>query len=190
MKILSLLLAILFCLSPITYAGEQGVNANISGKKFEKRIASLLEAHGFHVDLHSGYKGNKNELKLRKGRIGLRQPPYTTLYGGSGRSDFVLIAPELAEDVWIETKRMSVSGSLDEKLPHMFLNALAAIPSKHVIIIMDGNGWREGGVQWIRAAVNDRRWADFANYQGKRIDVMNPDEFTIWLDNTFTTELP
>ncbi len=168
------------------FAGEQGVNANKSGQRFEADVSDLLKASGFHVELHSGYESGKHERNIGNGRIALRQPPYTTLYGGSGRSDFVLIAPELQENVWIETKRMRVSGSLDEKLPHMFLNALAAIPGKHVIILMDGDGWRAGGVAWIRAAQQDRRWNDFSNLEGKRIDVMNVDEFKSWLQANFS----
>ncbi|MGE3623073.1 MAG: PD-(D/E)XK nuclease superfamily protein [Bdellovibrionales bacterium] len=180
--------AFLFCFSTTpALADSQGSQANASGQKLETDVSTLLATKGFHVEKHSGYGGKVTELTMKGKypRLALRQPPYTTLYGSPGRCDFVLIAKELPEDVWIETKRMSLAGSIDEKLPHTFLNSLAANPGRHVIIVIDGDGWRPGALEWIRAATKDRRWAEFANYPGKRVDVMTPAEFKIWLDNTF-----
>lgn len=159
------------------------MNANKSGQRFETIVSQLLEQNGFDVQMHSGYEGDKTELHKVDYRLALRQPPYTTLYGSPGRSDFVLLVPELDDAVWIETKRMSVSGSLDEKLPHVYLNALAAIPGRHVIILLDGDGWRDGAIEWIKAASHDRRWKDFANYPDKRIDVVDVAEFKGWLED-------
>lgn len=170
-------------------ATTQGAQANASGQELEADIAALLSARGFHVEKHSGYGGKATELTMRGKypRLALRQPPYTTLYGSPGRGDFVLVAKELPENVWIETKRMAIAGSIDEKLPHTFLNAMAANPGRHVILVIDGDGWRPGALAWIRAATKDRRWAEFANYPGKRVDVMTPAEFKIWLERQFGT---
>lgn len=185
------LLLLVLCggLSVFSYAeaATQGAHANISGQKLEDAVQNLLIDKGFHIEKHSGYGGKMTELtmKNRYRRLALRQPPYTTLYGGPGRCDFILLAKELGTDIWIETKRMTLAGSVDEKLPHTFLNALAANPGRHVIIIIDGDGWRDGALQWLRAAVKDRRWAVFANYPDKRVDVMTIAEFQEWLETHF-----
>lgn len=157
-----------------------------SGAAFEDDISALLRAHGFTVEMHSGYGGTRTELKTPKDgtRMALRQPPYTTLYGSPGRYDFVLLAKELPTPVWIETKYQKVGGSIDEKAPYVFLNALSAVPGRHVVILIGGAGWREGAQSWIRAAGDDRRFRDMANYPDKRVDIMNPDEFAAWLDRT------
>lgn len=164
-------------------ADTQGAAANRSGQHFESQIARLLEDHGYDIQTHGDYGGSRNEIDLRPTDklLALRQPPYTTLFGSPGRCDFVLVGKTRAEDVWIETKRMSVAGSLDEKIPHMFLNALTAIPGHHVIILIDGDGWRDGALAWLHAQTKDRRWMQFSNYPNKRIDVMTEPEFADWL---------
>lgn len=170
-------------------AWEQQEHAIVSGAAFEDRISYVLSEYGFTVEAHSGYGGDddNNELAMKKAgkRIALRQPPYTTLYGRPGRYDFLLIAPELEEPVWIETKYQKTSGSIDEKAPYVFFNALTAVPGKHVIILVGGEGWREGAIKWIYAAKDNKQFLEMANYPGKRVDVMNPDEFTSWLENVF-----
>lgn len=179
----------LVVLSMPALAWEQQEHAIKSGAAFEDRISDVLTSYGFTVESHSGYGGddNNNELSLKnsKERIALRQPSYTTLYGGPGRYDFLLLAPELEESVWIETKFQKTSGSIDEKAPYVFFNALSAVPGKHVIILVGGEGWRDGAVKWIYAAKDDRRFKEMANYPNKRVDVMNPKEFKAWLDQTF-----
>lgn len=163
---------------------SQGARAAASGRAFEDEIALLLEERGYQLQTHAGYGGTADEDTLRGSapRLALRQPPYTTLYGSPGRADFLLIGPQRKDDVWIETKRMSVPGSLDEKIPHMFLSALTALPGHHVIILIDGEGWRPGALTWLKAQTRDRRWNGFANYPGKRIDVMTLEDFTAWIN--------
>lgn len=181
----SYLLALFILLSSApAFPDTQGARAAASGRALEDEVALLLQTHGYKIETHSGYGGEADETSLRgtATKLALRQPPYTTLYGSPGRSDFLLIGPRREDDVWIETKRMNVPGSLDEKIPHMFLNALTAIPGTHVIILVDGDGWRPGSLTWLKAQTRDFRWKSFANYAGKRIDVMTPKEFELWLN--------
>lgn len=178
-----LALFILLTAAP-AFPDSQGARAAASGRAFEDEIALLLEDHGYRLETHSGYGGTADENTLRGSapKLALRQPPYTTLYGSPGRADFLLIGPQRKDDVWIETKRMTVPGSLDEKIPHMFLSALTALPGHHVIILVDGDGWRPGSLTWLRAQTRDRRWQNLANYPDKRIDVMTYEDFAAWLD--------
>lgn len=171
-----LLALIVFVFAAPAHADPQGALANESGQKFETQITDLLIARNFKIEKSAGDS---------KDRIAIRQPPYTTVYGNPGRCDFMLHAPELTDDVWIETKNMESAGSVDEKLPHTFLNALSANPGKHVIIIVDGDGWRPGALEWLRTAAKDDRWKSFANDTDKRVEIMSPDEFQNWLNKTF-----
>lgn len=60
-------------------AGEQGVNANKSGQRFETIVSQLLEQSDFDVQMHSGYEGDKTELNEVDYRLALRQPPFPLL---------------------------------------------------------------------------------------------------------------
>lgn len=178
----------LFFISTHAYAWEQQEHAIKSGAAFEDRISDVLRGHGFEVEFHAGYGGDEeNEITLKNTgrRIALRQPPYTTLYGSPGRYDFLLIAPELENPVWIETKYQKTSGSIDEKVPYVYFNALTAVPGRHVIILHGGEGWRDGAVKWIMAAKDRKEFRAMANYPDKRVDVMTPAEFESWLANIF-----
>lgn len=152
--------------------------AHDTGQGFKEHVADIITRHGLPLDQFDRTRASP-ETPLARDQVA-----YTSLYGSTARADFVITAPNGSE-VWIEASRLLVPGSIDEKLPHMFLEALVAIPAPHVIILVDGPGWRQAAIQWLRAQPADPRWSQFSNPPNKRIDVMNVEEFTRWLNATY-----
>ena len=79
-----------------------------------------------------------------------KNAPYESIYGTKCRSEFLLQLKE--RKIRIECKYQSVAGSVDEKLPYLMMNFTSQVPEDETIIIIDGDGWRPGAVQWLRTA--------------------------------------
>lgn len=158
-------------------ADQQGAIATSHGAKFERKIALAVVEHGFtqrsYLDWHDDGEPEGEWL--------LTNVPYVTLYGSKGRTEFLLLSAARGLRIRIEAKWQSSAGSVDEKLPHLYLNALKAMPENDVIIVIDGPGWRPGGLEWLRKAAADRAFADRPE---KVVRVMSLDEFRTWTDDT------
>ena len=76
--------------------------------------------------------------------------PYTTLYDGRGYTEFLLISQIFNLEIRIECKWQQTAGSIDEKLPHVYLSAVNAVPENNVIILIDGPGFRDGAISWLK----------------------------------------
>lgn len=70
-------------------------------------------------------------------------------------------------DIRIECKWQQSAGSVDEKLPYLYLNTIEAMPEKHIVIIIDGDGFKEGAKKWLRDAVKDKKYTDTSNRDKK-----------------------
>ena len=55
---------------------------------------------------------------------------------------FLVIIKKNNFRIRIECKWQQSSGSVDEKLPYLFLNAKDCMPEKDIMIIIDGKGWK------------------------------------------------
>jgi hypothetical protein len=143
--------------------------AYATGQGFKLLMADTLTRHGITL---LPAADPRDIPAPRAEHTALAQVPYTSLYGNQARADFVLLGSSPETDTWVEASRLIVPGSIDEKLPHMFLDALIAIPARHVILIVDGPGWRQSAVAWLKAQPSDARWQSFANPPGKEIDVI------------------
>ncbi|WP_156953320.1 PD-(D/E)XK nuclease superfamily protein [Afifella pfennigii] len=98
-----------------------------------------------------------------------RNAPYTSIYGHDARIEFLLAIG--ARRYLVETKRMSVSGSVDEKLPFVWLNALENQPEYDFVLVLDGEGWKPEARRWVEAKAR----AD------ERFTVLGVEGFKIWL---------
>ena len=160
---------------------SQGGLANKSGSVLEGIVKGALVPHGFSVvqnrDLAKLSPDDSSELLIKNA-------PYTTLYGSKGKTEFLLKSKKYDLEVRIECKWQQSSGSVDEKLPHLYLSAVDAIPEDDVIILIDGNGFRTGAIAWLRNAVENRLYISEEKHQ-KNIMVMNATEFMTWANNTF-----
>ena len=160
---------------------SQGGLANRSGSVLEGIVIGALTPHSFNV------VQNKDLAKLpesEQAELLIKNVPYTTLYGSKGKTEFLLKSKKYDLEVRIECKWQQSAGSVDEKLPHLYLSAVNAMPEDNVIILIDGNGFRAGAIAWLRNAVKNRLYIPEEKKQ-KNVMVMNATEFMTWANNTF-----
>jgi hypothetical protein len=172
-RVFALLLAAVFCM-PVAAASPRG-----SGQALETAMVAVLREHGF--DVHD--LGNPDSIEIGDNpapRRAWRNVRYTTIYGHGGTIDFVLDAPAFAKPVWVEAMRQQTRGSLDERLPYLLSNARLAFPDVHVVLVLEGPGWRPGALAWaLRRA---------AEIDDKQVEVMGLEMFRHWLTRRLAGE--
>lgn len=163
-------------------AEEQGgVTANATGKAFEGEIQALVVAHGYRVLAHREWTPAASSDASGENLL-LTNAPYQNIYGGNARSEFLLLPKGREEDaIRIEAKWKQSFGSTDERLAYLYLNAVSAYPENHVIIVVDGDGWREGAVAWLREAAASKAYTTPQTVD-KKIEVMNLKQFESWVE--------
>lgn len=161
---------------------EKGSKGNKTGNVLESTVVSVLQKHGFTVVPYKAYRYSSEEYRKE---VLLTNVPYQTIYDHKGKTEFLLISERLGLKIRIECKWQQSSGSVDEKLPYLYLNALRAMPEDKIMIIIDGKGWKEGAIQWLKNAVNTKKYADYTG-TNKEIMVFTLMEFLTWANNTFS----
>jgi hypothetical protein len=154
-----------------TAQATDGLEANISGARFSGDVRRELKLHGFLVITPSEYERGKQQSYSDKRRVALTNTPYESIYNHDARMEFLLIMKGYARDILVQAKRQRVSGSVDEKLPYIYLNALKNLPERATLFVYDGTGWKKGGIKWMRAKAKE--------HDG--LYVMKFDEFKKWL---------
>ncbi len=152
--------------SPETFSRS---NAARFGGSLESLVQEAMERNGFVPVRHADWAADPGRYD---GDLLLLDAPYTTIYGTRGRTEFLAVSPRLPGPTRIEAKWQQVSGSTDEKLPYLYLNA-ADFPEARVVIVIDGGGWRDGALAWLRRAAA-------AAPEGKTIRVMDLAGFLAW----------
>ena len=160
---------------------SQGGLANRSGSVLEGIVTGALIPHGFSVVQHKDVE--KMSIDERSELL-IKNTPLITLYGSKGKTEFLLSSKKYGLKIRIECKWQQSAGSVDEKLPHLYLSAIDAIPEDDVILLVDGNGFRPGAVAWLRNAVQNRLYIP-PDKATKNIQVMNATEFMTWTNITF-----
>lgn len=175
-RLLCLLVALGCVLSfPVTAAEghHPGRQANLSGQKLQEEVTTVMEQAGFTALSHAQW--------LERGRptadLLLSRVPYTNLYGDEGRQSFRILSPRRGLEVGLIIRRQDSEGSNDTKLPHLYLTAVEAMGERTVLILVDGTGWRDGGLAWLRRTVAERRYGTPAD---KDVRVMSLEEFRHW----------
>ncbi len=162
---------------------RQGTQANLSGNLLEETVQNVFKKKGFIVARYI-------EWQSRPERFGrellLTNAKYETIYGHKGTTEFLLLSERFSMNIRIECKWQQVSGSVDEKLPYLYLNCIEAMPEDHIIIIIDGQGWKEGAINWLKEAVSMKKYTSTA-HRDKIIDVMDLRDFITWANTTFKT---
>jgi hypothetical protein len=160
---------------------EKGTKTNVTGNQLETAVKTVLSGKGFEIFNYRSWE--KQPLKFNK-EIVLENAPYTTSYGHNGNTEFLLISEKYDMHIRIECKWQQVAGSVDEKLPYLYLNAIEAMPEKTIIILIDGAGWKQGAIKWLKDAVKNKLYTTPQNVD-KEIMVFNLTEFFTWANNTF-----
>ena len=128
-------------------------------------------------------KWNKNPQKFGNELL-LKNVPFKTIYNHKGNTEFLLLSQKYNLKIRIECKWQQVAGSVDEKLPYLYLNTIEAMPEKDIIILIDGDGWKKGAKAWLKSAVTERKYTT-ENNNNKNIRIFSLADFFTWANNTF-----
>ncbi len=129
-----------------------GNRANENGKRGEELTRNILT-------IHTGFREMHHRDWNKEGRPAetlVQHAPYASIYGAGTkcRSEF-LVSDSEGDLVRIECKTQNVGGSVDEKLPYLFLNASQMWEEPIGLIVLHGKGFRECAVDWLRSVVDD-----------------------------------
>jgi hypothetical protein len=147
----------------------QGYEANHGGKWLEDIVEREFFQRGFLV---RDYCDDQDNTDLFSPNRLVRNVPYTSIYGCSARSEFLIVSDVMMRRVRIECRMQASSGSVDEKMPYLLLNAKEAMPENEVMLLLGGDGARAKAVDWLR-----RQARAVAN---KQIHVLTINEFPNW----------
>lgn len=160
---------------------EKGTKGNITGNQLEVALQTVLNGKGFVIAQYSDWL--KNPAKYGDELL-LKNVPFKTIYKHKGKTEFLLLSPKYNFNMRIECKWQQVAGSVDEKLPYLYLNTIEAMPEKEIMILIDGGGWKEGAIEWLKSAVKDKKYTTEKN-DDKSIKIFSLTEFFTWANNTF-----
>lgn len=159
---------------------SQGFMANQNGKCCEQSLIPTFEKNGYTVVLNSFYEKNKDDFK-KVDKLVLREVPFTSIYNHPGRTEFVIVNGD--RKVRIEVKSQHFKGSVDEKMPYVYMNAVEAFPEKEVVILLEGNGMKKGAVDFLKNCVKNN-YLDYKG-KGKTIHVFDLAEFVNWFNHEY-----
>ena len=137
---------------------KQGTKANQTGQRLEDKVERLI------IQNLSVVSRRFSQTKDRTNVL-LKHVPYTNIYGSTRcRSEFLLCYK--SRRIRIECKFQESAGSVDEKLPYLFMNFTQSIPEEEAIIVIEGNGFKVGAKEWLRKKC-----------AGTKVSVMSLEEF-------------
>ena len=159
----------------------KGKSANITGNQLEVAVQTVLSNKGFEIVMYREW--SKNPENYGKELL-LKNVPFKTIYGHGGNTEFLLISEKYDLRIRIECKWQQVKGSVDEKLPYLYLNSIEAMPEKDIMILIDGDGFKKGAKTWLRNAVKRKLYTDETN-KDTNVMVFSLAEFFTWANNIF-----
>ena len=146
----------------------------------EEQVESFLVQKGFLVDKYKHWEEEKNYIKmfdLKENLLLLKDIPYINIYGTTSKTEFKIIIKNLEYEARIECKWQAEQGSVDEKFPYMYLNALRS-PEENQIFIVDGGAYRPEALTWLKKVCDLR----VGQIDYKNIKVMSFSEFMIFIE--------
>jgi hypothetical protein len=152
-----------------------------SGNQLEQSVISVFSNNGFEVINYSDWK--KKPDKFSK-EVLLKHVPYQSIYGHKGFTEFVALSAKWNMRIRIECKWQQSAGSVDEKLPYLYLNIIETMEEDEFLILIDGDGFKQGAIRWLREAVNEKHYTTSEN-RYKNIHVFSLTEFLTWANDTF-----
>jgi len=161
--------------------GTQGGYASTQGGTLEATVKGIFQRHGFVIVPYSQYRIN-NDLFGRE--LLITNMPYETIYGHKGKTEFLIVSEKYKCNIRVECKWQQSNGSVDEKLPYLYLNCIETMPENHIMIVIDGDGWKKGAIQWLKDAVSEKKYTTKSNTD-KVIQVLSLKEFMAWANKFF-----
>lgn len=161
-------------------SATQGGAAVGSGNTLEQTVIATLTSKGFAVVPHKFWRDSPDQYGQE---LLLTRVPYVSIYGHISHTEFLLHSARFGLDIRIECKWQQSKGSVDEKLPYLYLNCVTRMPERKIFIIIDGGGFKSGAITWLREACRaDSLFAQ--STVDKDICVMSLTEFLIWANST------
>lgn len=154
---------------------------NITGTQLEKAVQTVLLEKGFEIVMYRVWEKNPDNFGKE---LLLKNVPFKTIYGHGGNTEFLLISEKYKLRIRIECKWQQSAGSVDEKLPYLYLNTIETMPEKDIMILIDGDGFKAGAKTWLRNAVNEKLYTNEKN-NDTNVMVFSLAEFFTWANNTF-----
>jgi len=158
----------------------QGNIANSSGNVLEQTVISTFKAKGFEIEMYRVWEKNPNKYG---DELLLKNVPYETIYGHSGNTEFLLKSKSRSLEIRIECKWQQSAGSVDEKFPYLYLNCIESMPEKDIVIVVDGGGYKQGALDWIKNAIKDNKYQNEDTQ--KNIKIMSLIDFIKWANSNF-----
>jgi len=152
---------------------KQGAKAVLTGKLLENAVENYLKSLTIPSISYKHWINDSICVPTSVSGLLLKNVPYTSVYGGRSRGEFVL-SMDGKPDVRIECRFQKSSGSVDEKLPFLFETAVA-FEENIVILLVEGDGYRKGAKPWLKNKCN--------SVLHKKILMLNLDEFKLWVNN-------
>ena len=121
---------------------KQGAKANKNGLSLENLVEDCVVANLFIPSERFSKTDCREDILLK-------HAPYTNIYGNTRcRSEFLLCFK--GRKIRIECKSQHSAGSVDEKLPYLYLNFTQSIPEDEAIIVIEGDGFKKGAKEWLK----------------------------------------
>jgi hypothetical protein len=152
-----------------------------SGNVLERTVKEVLAANGFEILSYRDWKQNPEKYGTE---LLLKNVPFETIYKHRGKTEFLLKSKRHNLEMRIECKWQQGAGSADEKLPYLYLNSIEAMPEKHIVVVIDGKGWKTGAIPWLKESAAKRKYTTTANAD-KKIEILSLTEFMAWANTTF-----
>jgi hypothetical protein len=157
----------------------QGGKANKAGRILEKTILPVFSENGFKIITHATWARDPDKYD---GDVVITGVPYTTIYGHTGKTEFVVKSPTRSLYFRVECKWQSSNGSVDEKFPYLYLNMVEQFPEPHIIVVLEGGGYKAGAKQWLEDAIKSKKYLPVGFT--KKLELMSLTEFLTWLQKT------
>jgi hypothetical protein len=154
---------------------KQGTLANIGGNLLERTVKEVFLSKGFTLINYRVWQ--KTPEKYGKELL-LTNVPFKTIYKHYGNTEFLASSEKHKFKIRIECKWQQSAGSVDEKLPYLYLNCIEAMPEDYIIIIIDGGGFKTGAITWLKEAAKSNKYNDAGVM--KSILVFSLAEFIAW----------
>lgn len=151
--------------------------------KNQKPVREILEHYlntkGFITILEKDIDFSDRPVKYL-----VKNAKYSTIYGTRGSSEFLIVDKEKKISIRVEIKIQEKSGSVDEKYPYMYINALTMHPDD-VIIILEGAGYKKGARDWIEDKIKD----NWLNNGTKNVQLLSLIEAINYFDENLWGEI-
>lgn len=148
----------------------------------EQVIQAAFQARRVPVIRMEEWQRLKQNAAVPASPLVVKLYPFTTIYQTAGNVDFVIMQ-DRRPSITMEVKHQGVSGSCDEKLAYVLVNALYTWPTDRGILILSGEHWASS--RGIAAAVAMRRLASELKTAGQSFDIFDMTAATNWIARSF-----